>query len=75
MHVRVCWRVHSCVDGTTTMTSAVASCAAESCKGHYTAGILYTEQTRVLNLDKPMMDPRLSAVSTSILLIPTAAPR
>lgn len=55
--------------------SAVASCAAETCKGHYTAGILCTEQTQELNLDKLMMDPRLSAVSTSILLIPTSAPR
>lgn len=55
--------------------SAVASCAAETCKGHDTAGILDAEQTRQLNLDKPMMDPRLSAVRTSILFIPAPTPR
>lgn len=49
--------------------------AAEACKGHTAAGALQSEQTRQLNLDRPMMDPRLSAESKSIPPAPAEAPR
>lgn len=52
-----------------------AARAAEACKGHAAAGALQLGADPAAQFRGPMMDPRLSAESTSIPAAPAPAPR